>query len=713
MGLVLTPAIIKCIILEITKNTGRKVNMERSELLKIDLEKLSAEEAGRAASRLRQEIQRHNYHYYIKDEPVIDDSEYDSLFRKLEQIEKKFPGLVTPDSPTQRIGAPLEGGFKTLQHGEKMLSLQDVFDYGELEDFLKRVEKDLGIPCDDIDFTCELKIDGSAVSLVYKDGIFAGGATRGDGLTGEDITSNLKTINSIPLRLRPDSKVKVPGRLEVRGEVYLPREEFLRINNMRQEDGLTVFANPRNAAAGSLRQIDPGMTAKRNLNIFLYGAVSGQLPGIGTQSGMLECLRQLGLRVNPDITTVRGIENIKGYIESWREKRKKLSYETDGIVIKVDDFSLQEELGQTSRNPRWAAAYKYPPEQGVTRVKDIKVSVGRTGTLTPVAWLEPVKVAGSTISHATLHNEDEIKRKGVMIGDTVIIHKAGDVIPEIVSVVTGKRNGTQKQFRMPERCPACGSRAVRLEGEVALRCTSIACPAQQFERIVHFASRPGMDIEGLGPSITEKLIDNGLIKDVSDIYYLKYDDIISLENFRERSTRNLLDAIEKSKEKPLSRLIFALGIRFAGSHTADILAHNFGNMEKLMQAGFEEVQAIKEIGPRIAESVVDFFGEEQNQKVMERLKSAGLNLGASEKKIQEKKAFSGKTFVLTGKLEKYTRDEAGAIIEGFGGRVTSSVSKSTDMVLAGSDAGSKLEKARSLDVKVIGEEEFNNMIKGR
>jgi len=684
MGLVLTPAIIKCIILEITKNTGRKVNMERSELLKIDLEKLSAEEAGRAASQLRQEIQRHNYHYYIKDEPVIDDSEYDSLFRKLEQIEKKFPGLVTPDSPTQRIGAPLEGGFKTLQHGEKMLSLQDVFDYGELEDFLKRVEKDLGIPCDDIDFTCELKIDGSAVSLVYEDGIFARGATRGDGLTGEDITSNLKTINSIPLRLRPDSKVKVPGRLEVRGEVYLPREEFLRINNMRQEEGLTVFANPRNAAAGSLRQIDPGMTAKRNLNIFLYGAVSGQLPGIGTQSGMLECLRQLGLRVNPDITTVRGIENIKGYIESWREKRKKLSYETDGIVIKVDDFSLQEELGQTSRNPRWAAA-----------------------------WLEPVKVAGSTISHATLHNEDEIKRKGVMIGDTVIIHKAGDVIPEIVSVVTEKRNGTQKQFRMPERCPACGSRAVRLEGEVALRCTSIACPAQQFERIVHFASRPGMDIEGLGPSITEKLIDNGLIKDVSDIYYLKYDDIISLENFRERSTRNLLDAIEKSKEKPLSRLIFALGIRFAGSHTADILAHNFGNMEKLMQAGFEEVQAIKEIGPRIAESVVDFFGEEQNQKVMERLKSAGLNLGASEKKIQEKKAFSGKTFVLTGKLEKYTRDEAGAIIEGFGGRVTSSVSKSTDMVLAGSDAGSKLEKARSLDVKVIGEEEFKNMIKGR
>ena len=686
--------------------------MEHQELIKIDPDKINKEEAGKIVGQLRDAINRHNYNYYIKDAPTIDDSHYDRLFRKLELLEERFPDLVTSDSPTQRIGAPLEGGFSTVEHGEKMLSLQDIFDYGELEDFLKRVEKDLGMPSDDIDFTCELKIDGSAVSLVYEDGIFTRGATRGDGLTGEDITSNLRTINSIPLRLRPDGMVKMPQRLEVRGEVYLPREEFLRINNEREEEGLPVFANPRNAAAGSLRQIDPGMTAKRKLNVFLYGGVSGQVEDITAQSAMLEYLKKLGLRVNPNIVTVRGLDNIREYIESWRDARKELSYETDGIVIKVDDFSLQQRLGQTSRNPRWAAAYKYPPEQGITEVLDIKVSVGRTGTLTPVAELKPVKVAGSTISHATLHNEDEIRRKGVMIGDTVIIHKAGDVIPEIVSVVPDKRDGSQKEFKMPDKCPVCGSKAVKLEEEVALRCTSIACPAQQFERIVHFAAKGGMDIEGLGPSIAAKLIENKLIDDVSDIYYLKYDDIFSLENFKEKSTQNLLDAIQESKKKPLSRLLFALGIRFVGSHTADILADNFGDLDRLMKADFEEIQAIKEIGPRIAESVVDFFEEEQNLEVIERLKGAGLNMGGGKKQVREKAAFSGKTFVLTGKLEDYTRDEAGDIIEGFGGKVTSSVSKNTDMVLAGSDAGSKLEKARNLGITVIDEKEFKEMVEG-
>jgi len=686
--------------------------MEHQELIKIDPDKINKEEAGKIVGQLRDAINRHNYNYYIKDAPTIDDSQYDRLFRKLELLEERFPDLVTTDSPTQRIGAPLEGGFSTVEHGEKMLSLQDIFDYGELEDFLKRVEKDLGMPSDDIDFTCELKIDGSAVSLVYEDGIFTRGATRGDGLTGEDITSNLRTINSIPLRLRPDGMVKMPQRLEVRGEVYLPREEFLRINNEREEEGLPVFANPRNAAAGSLRQIDPGMTAKRKLNVFLYGGVSGQVEDITAQSAMLEYLKKLGLRVNPNIVTVRGLDNIREYIESWRDARKELSYETDGIVIKVDDFSLQQRLGQTSRNPRWAAAYKYPPEQGITEVLDIKVSVGRTGTLTPVAELKPVKVAGSTISHATLHNEDEIRRKGVMIGDTVIIHKAGDVIPEIVSVVPDKRDGSQKEFKMPDKCPVCGSKAVKLEEEVALRCTSIACPAQQFERIVHFAAKGGMDIEGLGPSIAAKLIENKLIDDVSDIYYLKYDDIFSLENFKEKSTQNLLDAIQESKKKPLSRLLFALGIRFVGSHTADILADNFGDLDRLMKADFEEIQAIKEIGPRIAESVVDFFEEEQNLEVIERLKGAGLNMGGGKKQVREKAAFSGKTFVLTGKLEDYTRDEAGDIIEGFGGKVTSSVSKNTDMVLAGSDAGSKLEKARNLGITVIDEKEFKEMVEG-
>jgi len=683
--------------------------MDIEGLIKKEPEDLSPEEAGKAASYLRDELNRHNYYYYIKDNPVIPDSQYDRLFRMLELIEQRFPALVTPDSPTQRIGAPLEGGFSTVEHGEKMLSLQDVFDFGELEDFLKRVEKDLDRPAEDIDFTCELKIDGSAVSLIYEKGMFVRGATRGDGLTGEDITSNLRTINSIPLRLRSGSR-DIPERLEVRGEVYLPREEFLRINNEREEEGQPVFANPRNAAAGSLRQIDPRMTARRKLNIFVYGAVAGPGWGIDSQSEMLQYLKDLGLRVNPHITTARGIKEIKGYIESWRDKRKELSYETDGIVLKVDEFGLQRELGQTSRNPRWAAAYKYPPEQGITKVLDIKVSVGRTGTLTPVAVLKPVRVAGSTISHATLHNEDEIKRKGLMIGDTVIIHKAGDVIPEIVSVVTEKRDGTQRKFRMPDRCPVCGSKAVRLEEEVALRCTSIACPAQQFERIVHFASKSGMDIEGLGPAIVERLIEKDLIKDVSDLYYLKYGDIFSLENFKERSTNNLLEAIHKSKKKPLSRLLFALGIRFVGSHTADLLADDFGDLDTLMKAGFHQIQSIKEIGPRIAESVVDFFREEQNLKVIERLRAAGLNFGSGKKQIERREAFYGKTFVLTGKLAHYSREQAAGIIEGFGGRVTSSVSKNTDMVLAGEDAGSKLEKARRLNIKVIGEDEFKEMI---
>ncbi len=687
-----------------------KIKNEIEDILEKDMLDISEKDAEKAVLYLKGELNKHNYFYYIKSDPVVPDNEYDRLFRKLELFEKRFPSLVTQNSPTQRIGAPVEGGFKSVKHGEKMLSLQDVFDYGELEDFLKRVEKDLGRPAEEIDFICELKIDGSAVALVYEDGNFIRGATRGNGIMGEDITSNLRTINSIPLKLMQRGQRKLPARLEVRGEVYLAREEFVRINNEREEEGLAVFANPRNAAAGSLRQIDPEVTARRKLNIFIYGAVTDPGSGAGSQSDMLEYLKNTGLRVNPNISLARGIGEIKGFIESWKDKRKKLSYETDGIVLKVDDFGLQQKLGQTSRNPRWAAAYKFPPEQAVTKVLSIKVSMGRTGTLTPVAELKPVRVAGSTISHATLHNEDEIRRKGVMIGDTVIIHKAGDVIPEIVSVVTEKRDGTEIEFKMPEKCPVCGSGTVRLEGEVALRCTSIACPAQQFERMVHFAAKGGMDIEGLGPSIVGKLIENNLIKNVADIYYLDYNSIFSLENFKEKSTKNLLNAIEESKKKPLSRLLFALGIRFVGSHIADILAEHFGDLDMLAGAGFEEIEAVKDIGPRIAESVVDFFNEDQNREVIERLRIAGLNFGESKKEIEKKVLFYEKVFVLTGKLENYSREEVREIIDGFGGRVTSSISKNTDIVLAGEDAGSKLDKARKLNIKVIDEKEFDEMM---
>ena len=681
-------------------------------LLRLDIAKIAERDGGKIAEELRDELEKYNYYYYIKDDPLISDAEYDVLFRKLEELEKRFPDLIINNSPTQRIGTPIEGGFSTLEHGEKMLSLQDVFDHGELEDFIKRVSKDLSAKPEDIEFVCELKIDGSAISLIYEDGRFARGATRGDGTIGEDITSNLRTINTIPLRLQKTKNVRTPSVLEVRGEVYLAKEEFVRINIQREEEGIATFANPRNAAAGSLRQIDPGMTAKRKLNVFIYSAVLD--PGLQMQSHfeMLGFLKELGLRVNPHVRKVRGIKEIEEYIESWKDKRKDLSYETDGIVIKVDRFSFQQGLGQTSRNPRWAAAYKFPPEQGVTKILDIKVSVGRTGAMTPVAELEPVKVAGSTISHATLHNEDEVRRKGVMIGDRVVIHKAGDVIPEIVKVITEERDGTQKVFKMPDICPVCHSKAVRPGGEVALRCTSIACPAQQFEKIVHFAAKGGMDIDGLGPAIVEKLLENHLIKDVSDIYYLQYEDIFSLENFKEKSTKNLLDAIGESKKKPLSRLLFALGIRFVGSHTSDVLADHFGDLDSLAGAGFDRIESINEIGPRIAQSVVDFFAGKQNMEVIEKLRAAGLNFGGGRRKVTEKEAFKGKIFVLTGKLKNYSRDRAREIIEGYGGRVTSSVSRSTDIVLAGGDAGSKLEKAVKLGIKTISERQFEDMIAG-
>jgi DNA ligase (NAD+) len=684
-------------------------NIER--LINIDVGKISSPEETIKA--LRNEISKHNYYYYIKDNPIISDAQYDTLMRKLEEIEKKYPELVTDDSPTQRIGAPLEGGFSTVEHSEKMLSLQDVFSYDELKDFITRVYKDLGKSEDespDVEFVCELKIDGSAVSLVYENGKFVRGATRGDGVVGEEITSNLKTINSIPLRLFAEAGSKIMPLLEVRGEVYLAKDEFKRINARREDEGLPTFANPRNAAAGSLRQIDPKNTAQRKLDIFIYGAANASGMGIPTHFEMLGYISGLGLKVNPNIRKAKGFEKIKEYLENWEEKRKNLSYETDGVVIKVDRFDFQRKLGQTSRNPRWAIAFKFPPEEEVTKITDIKVSVGRTGALTPVAVLKPVRVAGSTVSRATLHNEDEVKRKGVMIGDWVVIHKAGDVIPEIVKVIKERRDGTQKEFKMPDRCPVCGAEVVRPEGEVALRCTSIACPAQQFERIVHFASKGAMDIDGLGPAIVEKLLEKKLIKDPSDIYYLKYEDIFTLENFKEKSTNNLLESINKSKTKPLSRLLYALGIRYVGSHTAEIICGEFPTLDSIMSAEYEKIEGIREIGPRIAESIVTFFRQEQNLRVIEKLRKAGVNFSSELKKVTEKEAFSGKTFVLTGKLEGFSRDEAAAIIESYGGRVTSSVSRSTDAVIAGESPGSKLDDAGKYNIKVISEEDFKKLI---
>jgi DNA ligase (NAD+) len=667
------------------------------------------------AELLREEINRHSYYYYIKDNPVISDAEYDILMRSLEKLEGKYPELITPDSPTQRIGAPLEGGFKTVSHGEKMLSLQDAFDYGELKDFLDRVYKDLGLDENEVEFVCELKIDGSAVSLVYEGGKFISGATRGDGITGEDTTNNLRTIKSIPLVLKVSSDSEmIPARLEVRGEVYIAKDEFKKINQQREEDGLATFANPRNAAAGSLRQIDPKATAERKLNVFLYGvATNNELAsgGIDNQYATLAWLKNAGLRVNPNISKATGFAQIKDYIEYWREKRHDLPYETDGIVIKVNSFALQQRLGQTSKNPRWAAAFKYPPEQQTTQVLDITVNVGRTGTLTPVAVLEPVLISGSTVSHATLHNEDELKRKDVRIGDWVVVHKAGEIIPEIIRSLKERRTGFEKEFNMPDKCPVCGSPVEKMAGEVALRCSSFACPAQQLERIVHFASKGAMDIEGLGPAIVEKLLNNKIIKDAADIYYIKYDQVLGLENFKEKSANNLLSSIKTSKSRPLSRLLFALGIRFVGSHIADVLAAKYPGLESLMAEGFDQLSGIFEIGPRIAGSIVSFFAGGQNQNIVAKLKAAGVNFESAKKDLEARLGFSGKTFVLTGKLASFTRDAARQIIEKFGGRVTSSVSSSTDMVLVGEDAGSKLDDARKLGIKIISEDEFKDMIK--
>ncbi|MDD3818588.1 MAG: NAD-dependent DNA ligase LigA [Actinomycetota bacterium] len=695
------------------------INQERKleYLLNLDIEKVSNPQE--IIKALREEIEKHNYYYYIKDNPIISDAQYDRLMRNLEALEKKYPELITDDSPTQRIGAPIEGGFATVQHSEKMLSLQDAFSYEELKDFINRVYKELGKseggpgsgknPAT-VEFVCELKIDGSAVSLVYENGKFVRGATRGDGVFGEDITANLKTINSIPLRLFSKNGLKIPPRLDVRGEVYLGKDEFKRINKEREKEGLPPFANPRNAAAGSLRQIDPANTARRRLNIFVYGAVNSMVPFISGQFELLKYLSEIGFRVNPNIKKVASFDGIIDYLELWRDERKNLPYETDGVVIKVDNFEYQRILGQTSKSPRWAIAYKFPPEEEVTKILDIEVNVGRTGVLTPVAILQPVRVAGSTISRATLHNEDEIKRKGVMIGDWVVVRKAGDVIPEIVKVIEERRDGTQKEFKMPDRCPACGSKVVRLEGEVAVRCTSIACPAQQYEKIIHFASKGAMDIEGLGPAVVSKLLEKKLISDPADIYYLKYEDIIKLENFKDKSTRNLLKAIEESKNRPLSRLLFALGIKYVGSHTAEVLSKEFPTLDSLMNASYEEIEKIREIGPKIAESIVNFFRQEQNLKVIEKLRKAGVNFGSELKEVTEKEGFVGKTFVITGKLNSFSREEATDLIESFGGRVTSSVSRNTDIVIVGENPGSKLDDARKFGIKTITEEEFKRMI---
>lgn len=659
--------------------------------------------------KLRDEIEFHNYRYYVLDDPVISDAEYDALMRELVELEAEHPELVTPDSPTQRVGAAPAEAFAPVVHRSPMMSLANVYSVEELRAFDTRVRKALG--GEPVEYVAELKIDGLAVSLAYEDGKFVRGATRGDGTTGEDVTHNLKTIRSIPMRLRLDRPVSI----DVRGEVYMIRREFRKLNEERRAAGEPLFANPRNAAAGSLRQLDPKVTAARPLDIFVYGI--GYMSGAGsavpeTHLEALGLLKEAGFRTNPNTRLCRTIDEVVDYCAHWGERRDTLDYEIDGVVVKVNSLAQQERLGATARSPRWAVAYKFPARQATTKVRDIIVQVGRTGTLTPVAVLDPVELAGSTVSRATLHNEDIIRAKDIRIGDTVVVEKGGDVIPEVVKVVTERRTGAEREFRMPAKCPECGADVVRLEGEAASRCVGgMACPAQVREGILHFASRDAMDIEGMGPSLVAQLLDAGLVKTVADIYDLKLDDIARLERMGKKSAENLLRAIERSKSHPLHRLLFALGIRHVGERSARDLAEHFGTMDRLAAATYDELTDVPDVGPKVAESVLAFFREPRNREILRRLADAGVNMKETEKAAPSAESpLAGKTVVLTGTLERFTRKEAEEAVLARGGKVSSSVSRKTDYVVVGKDPGSKYDKARELGVTILDEHEFERLL---
>ncbi len=662
------------------------------------------QEAEKRIKELRQQIEHHNYRYYILDDPEISDQEFDQLMQELKQLEEKYPELTTPNSPTQRVGAEPAKEFETVQHRLPMLSLDNAFSADDLRAFDKRVRRLL--ESEEIEYVAELKIDGAAVSLIYENGSFVQGATRGNGRQGENITHNLRTIRSIPLHLRGDP----PSLIEVRGEVYMIKSEFEKLNRERAKREESPFANPRNAAAGSLRQLDPKITASRPLDIFIYGIGYIEDKGVNNHLEALKYVKALGLKTNPNIKICKDIEEVILYCERWQEDEEKLDYEIDGVVVKVNSFSQQEILGATSHNPRWAIAYKFPPEEATTKVQDIIVQVGRTGILTPVAILEPRLIAGSVVSRATLHNEDEIRRKDVRIGDTVIVHKAGEVIPEVVRVLKERRVGEEIEFSMPDRCPVCGGEVVRLEGEAATRCIGVSCPAQLKEHIRHFASRNAMDIEKLGSATIDQLVDKGLVKDVADLYFLDKETLLGLDRMADKSAQNLFDAIADSKDRDLSRLIFGLGIRNVGERASRILADNFNSLEGLSQAEKEQLADIFEIGPVTADSIVAFFRAEETKELLKKLKRAEVRTAKKEEAKIISSDIAGKTFVLTGKLANYTRSEIQDLIIQAGGRVTSSVSAKTDYVIAGESSGSKFTKAQELGIEILTGGEFEELL---
>jgi DNA ligase (NAD+) len=660
--------------------------------------------ATREIAKLREEINHHNYRYYVLDSPVISDQEYDRLLRRLQELEESYPDLVTADSPTRKVGAPPLAEFGTVEHSIPMLSLQNALNEAEIVEFDRRVKKIIG----DLDFeyVAEPKIDGLAVEAVYRDGVYVQGSTRGDGYTGEEITENLKTVRSLPLRLRKTDGGP-PSLLEVRGEVYMSKRDFAGLNRHREAEGEPLFANPRNAAAGSVRQLDSSVTASRRLNVFVYAI--GRIEGVtfSTHWQVLQALKGWGLRVNPEIEICPSIEHAAKFHADLEARRRTLDYEIDGVVIKVNDLSLQSQLGEISRSPRWAIAFKFQPEQATTVIRDIIVQVGRTGALTPVAVMEPVRVGGVEVKRATLHNQDEIDRKDVRIGDTVIIQRAGDVIPEVVSVVGEKRDGKQKKYRLPDRCPVCRAEVYRDPEEVVSRCTNMSCPARVKQTIKHFASKGAMDIDGLGSKLVDQMVDEGLVRAVSDIYRLTKQDLVALERLADKSADNLLASIRKSTSTTLPRLIYALGIRHVGEHVAQVLADSFPSIDDLAKADLEALEAIKEIGPKVAGSIHAFFGQANNLKVIRDLGVLGVEYRKTAKRAGSK--LDGKVFVFTGTLRGFTRSEAKRLVEEAGGRVASGVSKKVDYVVVGDDPGSKIEEARRLGIETIQEEAFKNI----
>ncbi|BAO07163.1 DNA ligase [Enterococcus mundtii QU 25] len=662
---------------------------------------MTIDEATKKAEELRVQLDRWSREYYVLDQPTVEDYIYDKTYAELVAIEEQYPDLITADSPTQRVGGKILSSFEKVTHDIPLYSLNDVFNKEELLAFDQRVQKAIGRP---VAYCCELKIDGLSVSLRYENGEFVRGATRGDGSVGENITENLKTVRSVPIKL------KEPMSIEVRGECFMPKRSFVKLNQKNEEEGKPVFANPRNAAAGSLRQLDSKITAKRNLDTFLYTVADFGPMQATTQYEALEELDKIGFHTNHEKRLCHSIDEVWAFIEEYHEKRKDLPYEIDGIVIKVNDFSLQDQLGFTVKAPRWATAYKFPPEEVETVIEEIEWTVGRTGVVTPTAIMTPVRVAGTTVSRASLHNGDYIQMKDIRLNDTVQIYKAGDIIPEVAQVILDKRPKDSEPYKMPEHCPVCHSELVHLDEEVALRCINPKCPAQMKEGLNHFVSRNAMNIDGLGPRVLEQMYDKKLVADVADLYKLTEEELLTLDKIKEKSANNILTAIDNSKENSVERLIFGLGIRHVGAKAAKILAEHFGDLETLSRSNFESIIQLDTIGDIIADSVVTYFDNEEVHELMEELKQAGVNLeykGIRSTQLKEVESpFKNKTIVLTGKLTRFTREEAKETIENLGGKVTGSVSKKTDFVVVGEDAGSKLTKAQELGVEVWTEDQM-------